>query len=99
MTRPERKCFLSAVRSTSSRQGDLKMRNRLRSVLAFLMAILISSPAFAQGKFDPHDFSGFWLRNTVRPKDRPPLTEAGKKAMVGRHPDDDVKLPTESNDP
>ena len=34
--------------------------------------------------FDPHDFSGYWLKNTVRPKDSPPLTPAGIKAMEGR---------------
>src|SRR5438445_12222357 len=99
MIRPVRKCFPSAVRSTSSRHGELKMRNPLLSVLAFLLAVLVSSPAFAQAKFDSHDFTGYWLRNTVRPKDHPPLTEAGKKAIVGRRADDDVKLPTDSNDP
>ena len=75
------------------------MRNRLIRIVPVLLAMLLSSSAFAQAKFDPHDFSGFWLRNRVRPKDHPPLTEAGKKAIVGRHADDDVKLPTDSNDP
>jgi len=75
------------------------MRNRLIRIVPVLLAMLLSSPAFAQAKFDPHDFSGFWLRNRVRPKDHPPLTEAGKKATAGRHADDDVKLPTDSNDP
>src|SRR5205823_1576957 len=99
MIRWVKKCFPSAARSTSSPHGDLKMQNSLLSVLAFLLAALVSSPASAQAKFDPHDFTGYWLRNRVRPKDHPPLTEAGKKAIVGRHADNDVKLPTDSNDP
>ena len=49
--------------------------------------------------FDPHDFSGYWLKNTVRPKEAPPLTPAGMKAMEGRHPDYLTKVPTENNDP
>ena len=75
------------------------MRNRLLTIMPVLLAMLLPSFAFAQAKFDPHDFSGYWLRNTVRPKEHPPVTEAGKKAMAGRRPDDDVKLPTDSNDP
>ena len=31
--------------------------------------------------FDPHDFTGYWIKNTVRPKESPPLTPAGVKAM------------------
>src|SRR5262245_28914155 len=49
--------------------------------------------------FDPHDFSGYWLKDTVRPKDSPPLTPAGMKAMEGRRPDYLTKVPTENNDP
>src|SRR5688572_17093240 len=49
--------------------------------------------------FDPKDFSGYWIRNTVRPKESPPLTEAGKAAMKGRMPDYLSKVPTENNDP
>src|SRR5262247_1118590 len=49
--------------------------------------------------FDPHDFSGYWLKNTVRPKEAPPLTPAGMKAMEGRRPDYLTKVPTENNDP
>lgn len=49
--------------------------------------------------FDPHDFAGYWLKNTVRPKDSPPLTPAGIKAMEGRRPDFQTKVPTENNDP
>src|SRR3954471_1674211 len=75
------------------------MRNRSMNVVLLLVALSLSSSALAQAKFDPHDFSGYWLRNRVRPKDHPPLTEAGKKAMTGRRADDDVKLPTDSNDP
>ncbi len=49
--------------------------------------------------FDPKDLSGYWLKNTVRPKDSPPLTPAGVKAMEGRKPDYLTKVPTENNDP
>jgi hypothetical protein len=49
--------------------------------------------------YDPKDLSGFWLRNTIRPQDAPPLTDAGKKAMEGRRPDYLTKVPTENNDP
>src|SRR6185503_2182464 len=48
--------------------------------------------------FDPHDFSGYWLKDTVRPKEAPPLTPAGTKAMEGRRPDYLTKVPTENND-
>lgn len=49
--------------------------------------------------FDAKDLSGYWLRSTVRPKDHPPLTPAGVKAMEGRRPDYLTKVPTENNDP
>jgi hypothetical protein len=49
--------------------------------------------------FDPKDFTGYWMRNTVRPNNHPPLTEAGKKAIEGRRPDYLTKVPTENNDP
>ena len=49
--------------------------------------------------FDPHDLSGLWLKNTVRPREHPPLTPAGQKAIEGRKPDYLTKVPTESNDP
>ena len=49
--------------------------------------------------FDPKDLSGFFIRNTVRPRESPPLTAAGKKAMEGRIPDEAAKFPTDQNDP
>jgi hypothetical protein len=49
--------------------------------------------------FDPKDLSGYWLRNTVRPQEHPPLTAAGQKAIEGRKPDYLNKVPTENNDP
>ena len=49
--------------------------------------------------FDPHDFTGYWIKNTVRPKESPPLTPAGVKAMEGRRPDYLTPKPTEVNDP
>lgn len=49
--------------------------------------------------FDAKDLSGYWLKNTVRPKEHPPLTPAGVEAMKGRTPDSLAKVPTESNDP
>ena len=49
--------------------------------------------------FDPKDLSGFFIRNTVRPREAPPLTPAGKKAMEGRIPDEAAKFPTDQNDP
>jgi hypothetical protein len=75
------------------------MRNRIVSVVAVVLLVSFSSLTFGQAKFDPRDFSGYWLRNTVRPKQGPPLTPAGLKAKEGRRADDDVKLPTDSNDP
>jgi len=75
------------------------MRTRFVSVIPVLVCtLLLSTAAFAQ-QFDPRDLSGYWLRNTVRPKDHPPLTPAGVEAMKGRVPDDDTRLPNESNDP
>ena len=76
------------------------MRTRFSVLIAVLVCILLSSMvAFGQQRFDPKDLSGYWLRNTVRPKDHPPLTPAGVAAMKGRVPDDDTRLPNESNDP
>ncbi len=49
--------------------------------------------------FDAKDLSGFWMRNTVRPKDAPPLTDAGRAAMKGRISDEMARVPTEQNDP
>lgn len=60
---------------------------------------LVSQAADAQGRFDPRDLSGYWLRNTVRPRNNPPLTPAGVEAMKGRIPDDKARVPSESNDP
>ena len=75
------------------------MRVRSLSVLTVLVStVLVSTPADAQ-QFNPRDFSGYWLRNTVRPKEHPPLTPAGIEAMKGRIPDDDTRLPSDSNDP
>jgi hypothetical protein len=55
--------------------------------------------ASAPQRFNPRDLSGYWLRNTVRPKEHPPLTPAGEAAMKGRVPDDKARVPSESNDP
>ncbi|HYR83845.1 MAG TPA: hypothetical protein VE422_07185 [Terriglobia bacterium] len=49
--------------------------------------------------FDPHDLSGYWLKNTVRPREHPPLTPAGVEAMKGRIPDYQARVPTDNNDP
>jgi len=61
-----------------------------------------SLPMFAQGaqgKFDPKDLSGYWLRNAVRLRNAPPLTPAALEAMKGRIPIPKVRVPSESNDP
>jgi len=81
------------------------MRSRLVSLVSALVAVLLLSPAtlaqapIGQRKFDPRDLSGFWLRNTVRPKEHPPLTPAGAAAMQGRIPDFQARVPSDSNDP
>lgn len=76
------------------------MRTHLASVVAVLAATLLCPPlSFPQATFDPRDLSGYWLRNTVRPTDHPPLTAAGRKIVEARRPDQGVKLPTDSNDP
>jgi hypothetical protein len=68
-------------------------------------AMLVCAPsAYAQGanaarSFNPRDLSGYWLRNTVRPKEHPPLTPAGEEAIKGRIPDYKTRVPSESNDP
>src|SRR2546425_12602266 len=49
--------------------------------------------------FDAHDLSGYWLKNTVRPREHPPLTPAGVEAMKGRVPDYQARVPTDNNDP
>src|SRR5438093_4544392 len=73
---------------------------RVSLVLVTLSMLLFSAAASAQtAQFDPHDFTGYYLKNTVRPKEHPPLTQAGMDAMKDRHPDSSVKLPTDSNDP
>jgi hypothetical protein len=53
----------------------------------------------ATGKFNPRDFTGYWIRRGPRPNDPPPLTPAGIKAMEGRIPDYKAKFPTDQNDP
>src|SRR5688572_2330920 len=75
------------------------MRIRFVTAIPVLVcALLLSTAAFGQG-FDPRDLSGYWLRNTVRPKDHPPMTPRGIEMMKGRVPDDDTRLPSDSNDP
>ena len=63
----------------------------------------VSQRGGAEGRgaaaFDPKDLSGYWLRSTVRPRNAPPLTAAGKEAMKGRTPNPQVKVPTDTNDP
>lgn len=78
---------------------------KLLTSCAVLAALFLSSfAALAQAPttqrtFDPRDLSGYWLRNTVRPKDFPPLTPAGVEAMKGRLPDSKARVPSDSNDP
>jgi hypothetical protein len=82
------------------------MRIRLVTSMLVLFVLCLSLAASAQ-QFNPRDLSGYWLRNTVRPNNRPDLTPAGLAAMQGRVPDDMGKggilktanLPTETNDP
>ena len=84
------------------------MRNRLIALLPVLFFVF-SFTAFGQAKFDPHDFSGIWLR---RGGDRgisqkaPPLTPAGKARMMkniparSRNPETpSTNNPADSNDP
>src|SRR5262245_46120218 len=93
------------------------MRTRLITLIASLLSLLCLSLAASvqrapaagtvASQFNPRDLSGFWLRSTVRPSDRPPLTPAGIAAMKGRVPDSQARggllpvatLPTETNDP
>ena len=84
------------------------MRTRLTVWIPTLFAILVLTPpvlaqaqrgAAATGKFDPRDFTGYWMRNGPRPNDPPPLTPRGLKAMEGRVPDYKSKVPTDVNDP
>jgi hypothetical protein len=83
--------------------------------LVLLLVFVLSLPALAEtepapqqqtqarpaatGKFDPRDFTGYWIRRGPRPNDPPPLTPAGIKAMEGRIPDYKAKFPTDQNDP
>jgi len=71
----------------------------LVTLLLASLAARAQAPAGQQRAFNPRDLSGYWLRNTVRLKDRPPLTPAGVKAMEGRVPDSKARVPSESNDP
>ena len=48
---------------------------------------------------DPRDLSGFWIADTPRNNDPPPLTPSGERLMEGRIPDYLTDVPTESNDP
>jgi hypothetical protein len=80
------------------------MRPPLTACAILTASCLVSLSAFAQGRgaqaaFDPKDLSGYWLRNTVRARNAPPLTDAGKEAMKGRIPNPQVKVPTDTNDP
>src|SRR5687767_2909982 len=84
------------------------MRNRLLMWIPALVSMFVltlpilaeaqARPA-ATGKFDPRDFTGYWIRRGPRPNDPPPLTPAGIKAMEGRVPDYKAKFPTDQNDP
>ena len=89
------------------------MRNRF-IVVAPVLFLLLSLTALAQGpaaqrKFDPHDFTGIWLRRGgdrgIRPK-APPLTPAGLARMKqniparSRNPNTpSTNIPSDSNDP
>ena len=53
----------------------------------------------AAGQFDPHDLSGFWLRERPDENEHPPFTPAGQAMMKGRLPDHLVRVPTDGNDP
>lgn len=79
------------------------MRPPLTACAVLTSLCLASFAAFAQtgapATFDPKDLSGYWLRNTVRPRNAPPLTPAGVEAMKGRLPNPKVKVPSETNDP
>jgi len=84
------------------------MRTRLVLMLVLVCMVVFSSVAFGQqgpgagtanSKFNPRDFSGYWMRDGPRPNDHPPLTQAGMRMMRGRLPDYLANLPTDSNDP
>ncbi len=84
------------------------MRNRSTvpvwiPVLVIALAVLaVAQPSLAEqqsAEFDPHDFSGYWIEDTPRNNDPPPLTPAGVAMMEGRVPDYLTTLPNESNDP
>ena len=84
------------------------MRNRSAmtvwtSVCVIALATLaVARPSLGEqqsGEFDPRDFSGYWMGDTPRNNDPPPLTPAGRAMMEGRVPDYLTTLPNESNDP
>jgi hypothetical protein len=53
----------------------------------------------ASSKFDPHDFSGFWVRIGTRPNDHPQFTGRAEEMMRGRRPDYLQTSTLDSNDP
>ncbi|MBI4888433.1 MAG: hypothetical protein HY824_15160 [Acidobacteria bacterium] len=73
--------------------------------LAVACALLVPPPAAlaqaqtAPRRFNPRDLTGYWLRDTVRVREHPPLTAAGEAAMKGRIPDAKARVPSESTDP
>ena len=84
------------------------MRNRLVILAPILLSLVISAlPAFGQrrlaenpaSKFDPHNFTGFWIRMGTRPNDHPQFTGRAESMMRGRRPDYLQVSPLDSNDP
>ena len=87
-------------------RGTVRARS-LTLIPALLFVLLFSLTASGQqptagnatSRFDPRDFSGFWLRDGPRPWDHPPLTRQGMAAMRGRLPDYLATVSSDSNDP
>jgi hypothetical protein len=62
-------------------------------ILAFVLLLATSSVALAQAPFDPHDLSGFWLRNKgfrgvrgTKLADVPPMTPEGERRLNANIP-------------
>ena len=86
------------------------MRNHVMVFMWTVVSVFLVSITLAQAsgpstqpqaatQFDPHDYSGFWMRMGPRPMNAPQLTRTGQNAMRGRRPDYLVEFPSESNDP
>lgn len=64
------------------------MRQLLVACAVLIASSFTSLATSSQGRgaqtIDPRDLSGYWLRSTPRPRNAPPLIEAGSQAMKGR---------------